>query len=179
MKHRGTNWRISQAYGEGPVTATTIAMHERDDRRLKAIANDFQHSAEKFYTAMQNEDAGEDPDLEDSDETDHEAGQDNPEDAASSAQAQEETGVGVAYKRTSVWKWVLVSDHMLWSALGGGWSLFMIPRARDRQKQPEDWPSLTMSLDQGGDGWSAGDFGQPLDVNKAEVPFDFSNTRLN
>ena len=62
-------------------------------------------------------------------------------------------------QRTKVWKWLIVTYHMLMSILNVGWMYFKVDLSDPVIcEKPEDWSSITVSIDQGSDGWSAGHF---------------------
>ncbi len=62
-----------------------------------------------------------------------------------------------AIHRGKVWKWVVCTFHVLWVMCGIGWCGFC--QSLDETKRnpdPFQWRSITISIDQGSDGWSAG-----------------------
>ena len=59
--------------------------------------------------------------------------------------------------RTGVWMWLVVAQHMLKTICDATWMFFAIDFLTE-SRDPMEWPSLTLSLDQGSDGWSAGEF---------------------
>ena len=59
-------------------------------------------------------------------------------------------------KRTKVFQWLMATSHMLMVACGVGWSAFQLPEQECERPSPWNWPCVVCSLDQGGDGWSAG-----------------------
>lgn len=60
--------------------------------------------------------------------------------------------------RTKVWSWLVCTWTMLVAATGRGWDQFIQPEKLEDRGDPLLWPSLTLSIDQGGDGFSAAHF---------------------
>ena len=84
----------------------------------------------------------------------HKAG--NPEDE------DEEEGDHVgrrAPQRIKTWKKLLAAWRMMMSILGCGGTFFTVSEDPEKQGDPPNWPSITVSLGQGGDGGSAGQLG--------------------
>ena len=54
--------------------------------------------------------------------------------------------------RKNVLRWLKTTGHALRVALGDHWAAFMVP---DPAPPASQWPSISVSIDQGGDGWSA------------------------
>ena len=52
---------------------------------------------------------------------------------------------------------------MLVAATGAGWAAFKLPE--DRSGDPLQWPWVTLTIDQGSDGWSAAFFMMSIGVN--------------
>jgi len=52
-------------------------------------------------------------------------------------------------------EWCVAIDHMLWVASGQRLSCFCQNEAQAERPPPKDWPILTLSIDQGADGWCA------------------------
>eukprot|EP00959_Pyramimonas_sp_CCMP1952_P347958 7288586-Pyramimonas_sp.AAC.1 len=60
--------------------------------------------------------------------------------------------------RGKVWRWLTTTWHHLEVLTGAGWDRFQQPSALDQRRPPLEWPSITLSIDQGGDGWSGAHF---------------------
>ena len=60
--------------------------------------------------------------------------------------------------RTKVWHWLVLTWSQLVVATGFGWTQFQQPMDREERGPPLQWPTVTVSIDQGGDGWSACQF---------------------
>ena len=54
--------------------------------------------------------------------------------------------------RTKVYSWLRGTHHALKVATGRGWEQFKVAGP------PSSWPSVTLAVDQGSDGWSAAHF---------------------
>ena len=52
--------------------------------------------------------------------------------------------------RAKVFQWLCATEHMLKIATGRGWLAFAQPL--ENRGPPETWPSVTLCVDQGGDG---------------------------
>ena len=50
------------------------------------------------------------------------------------------------------------SQHQLQAACGRGWEAFVVPAVDTPRPPPSAWPAITVSLDQGSDGWAAMNF---------------------
>eukprot|EP00959_Pyramimonas_sp_CCMP1952_P044116 922138-Pyramimonas_sp.AAC.1 len=58
--------------------------------------------------------------------------------------------------RLKVWHWVCVTDHTLHVSTGRRRADFVAAKEeKERPADPHKWPSIAVSMDQGGDGWSA------------------------
>ena len=56
--------------------------------------------------------------------------------------------------RTKAFQWLVATGFQLMTATGRGWSSFLLAPEIERPP-PECWNSITVSIDQGSDGWSA------------------------
>lgn len=62
-------------------------------------------------------------------------------------------------ERTSALRWLTATEHMLRAATGCGWERFFVNETNAVvMSSPATWPSATLCIDQGSDGWSAGFF---------------------
>ena len=119
------------------MTPAVIAMHEKDDEAMTKIQEDYLEDAENFWKEMSTAQV-------DAATVDDSGDDDDREDRTKPPQ------------RGKVWQWVVITWHMMFAILGVGWQWFMQdsdPALRD--EDPLQWPSITVSLDQGSDGWSA------------------------
>ena len=125
--------------GEASVNAATIAEFEKDHSALKAIAEAYVEDAEKFWSDMGG--------------TFDDEASDGEERAASVIAGRKVKRL----HRTKVWKWLLITWRMMKCILNVGWTFFQQPVDVALRQHPLAWPSISVSLDQGSDGWSAGD----------------------
>lgn len=56
--------------------------------------------------------------------------------------------------RTKSYTWLLATDHQLWACCDRRWSHYFLPEESCRGP-PEEWDTLSVSVDQGADGWQA------------------------
>ncbi len=132
---------MPKSTGEAAVSAATIAIQDEDAAATIAIQERCQADAVRFWLEMGEEEGGED----------------------------EEGGKTRELKRTKVWKWLLVTWHMM-AVLGVGWTFFQQPLDPSQRGDPVLWPSITVSLDQGSDGWSAVHYLRHIGVNVIVLP---------
>jgi len=57
--------------------------------------------------------------------------------------------------RKKVYEWLCATTHMLHVACGRGWEAFAQPANPDEREDAKSARSVTLCIDQGGDGWSA------------------------
>lgn len=57
--------------------------------------------------------------------------------------------------RTKVLEWLFSTEQQLVIATGKGWGQFKVAAETDSRPDPSLWRSITVAIDQGGDGWSA------------------------
>lgn len=55
-------------------------------------------------------------------------------------------------------EWLLASQNQLDVMIGGGWERFVVAEHPADRGDPTTWPTLTLAIDQGPDGWSAAQF---------------------
>ena len=55
--------------------------------------------------------------------------------------------------RAKTFEWLIGAEHMLWISTALRWCSFAQPPEEEKRGPPEDWPILTLSVDQGSDGW--------------------------
>ena len=73
-------------------------------------------------------------------------------------------------ERANALRWLAATEHMIVAACGWGWQKFQQPDdVAKRHPQPERWPVVTLSIDQGSDGWCAVQFMLSLGINIALV----------
>eukprot|EP00971_Amphidinium_carterae_P343874 6483909-Amphidinium_carterae.1 len=65
--------------------------------------------------------------------------------------------------RMKVFAWLRATENMLRCLSGEGWLRFRIANGSDIA--PELWPSITLTVDQGTDGWSGGHYLESLGLN--------------
>ena len=59
-------------------------------------------------------------------------------------------------RRNKSYKWLCSTEHMLGCGLGRGWTAFSVPQGDDEKEESYDnWPTITVAIDQGSDGWCA------------------------
>ena len=144
------------------MNAATIAIFEKDAETLKEITEKYCQDAERFWSTMARENtnrrgAGGNVEGDGVTDSDEEEGQGQTDTTTQFPKLQ----------RTKVWKWLLVTWHMMKTIVAVGWDRFMVPVEIAERGPAADWPSLTIALDQGGDGWSAG---QPTKLDSIPVP---------
>ena len=121
------------------VTDATIACRESDNAEIREIKTQYREDAESFWRDTTGAHEAGNPDDEDEEEGDH---------------------VGCrAPQRIKTWKWLLAAWRMMMSILGCGGTFFTVSEDPEKQGDPPNWPSITVSLGQGGDGGSAGQLG--------------------
>ena len=57
--------------------------------------------------------------------------------------------------RSKAWSWLAATDHQLRAFTGRGWDAWYQPSEPSERKPYLEWTFVTVSLDQGSDGWSA------------------------
>ena len=62
-------------------------------------------------------------------------------------------------------RWLAATWQMMSISTVFGWTMFQVPRDPKEWGDPLSWPSATLTIDQGGDGWSAGFFLASLFLN--------------
>ena len=67
--------------------------------------------------------------------------------------------------RGKVWRWLITTWHMLLASSGKSWASLRQVLPDDERGPPLSWPSFTLSIDQGGDGWSAAHYLMSWGVN--------------
>ena len=149
------------------MSEAVIAIHEGDETAVQKVQEEYVEDAEDFWASM-----GETGDklleLAESDEEDGDL------DAAPKNNPGRKN-----LQRGKVWKWLLITYHMLSMIFGVGWLHWQQPKdLADRAANSLDWPSLTISIDQGSDGWSACHFLRSIDVNLLLLP-DVSHRTWN
>ena len=80
--------------------------------------------------------------------------------------------------RLKVLRWLAGTAHQLRIATGRSWQQFIIPAEEGRRSDPLEWPSITLAVDQGSDGWSAAYFLRSVFCNLILV-FDMSHRIWN
>jgi hypothetical protein len=60
--------------------------------------------------------------------------------------------------RKSSYRLMLACQHMLEACTGQGWQRFIPPASLDTWGPPANWPSITLTIDQGSDGWCMAHF---------------------
>jgi hypothetical protein len=80
--------------------------------------------------------------------------------------------------RLKVLRWLAATWMQLLVALGHAWTAFVISRDEAERGDPLEWPSITLCIDQGSDGWSASFFLASLFINII-VLFDQSHRCWN
>jgi hypothetical protein len=68
-------------------------------------------------------------------------------------------------ERTKVWTWLVTTWTMLVIATGRGWDQFIQSGPVDLRAPAISWPSISVAIDQGGDGFSACQFMLFMGVN--------------
>ena len=107
------------------VTSATMAFAGRDEATIAKEKADWRALADAFWRKQ--------------------AGENTLEDA----------GKKKKLERTKVYEWLVATWTLLVSATGMGWSQFVVSKAVEDRPHPTAWKSLTLSIDQGGDGLSA------------------------
>ena len=60
------------------------------------------------------------------------------------------------WHRKKALEWLLATEQQLTVCTGQGWVQFQQSPEETSPKHPRDWPTLSLGVDQGGDGWCAG-----------------------
>ncbi len=84
------------------------------------------------------------------------------------------------FYRTKAYEWLCATTHQLQIATGRSWEAFKVKRNEDGSSAlpASSWPCCTVSVDQGGDGWSALHYLLGNDYN-VQVVFDWSHRSWN
>ena len=75
-------------------------------------------------------------------------------------------------------RWLAATWQMIVIPTGYGWTMFQVPRDPAKWGNPLAWPSATVTIDQGSDGWSACFFLASLYLNVV-ILFDMSHRTWN
>ena len=60
--------------------------------------------------------------------------------------------------RGSALRWIAATQHQLVTMTGEGWEKYIIPDKPEQRVNAPNWPTLTLCIDQGSDGWAAAAF---------------------
>lgn len=61
-------------------------------------------------------------------------------------------------QRTKAWWWLVATNHQLQAGVGRNWTFWCQPSSLADRGPPSTWPGVTVSIDQGSDGWAAVNF---------------------